>query len=71
MTLTRKDFEAIASGFRNSFDLDMLQDVKGHPERENLAFVGIEHAIMSVANVLAESNPRFDRMKFFEACFPN
>ena len=71
MTLTRKDFEAIASGFRNSFDLDMLQDVKGSPDRENLAFVGIEHAIVSVANVLAEANPRFDRMKFFEACLPN
>lgn len=69
MSMTRKDFEAIASGFAKAFDLEVMQDMDS-PERQNLAFVGIEHAIVTVSNVLAESNPRFDRMRFFEACLP-
>jgi len=55
--MTRKDYIAIARGFRTARPATMLQ--KRH---------GWFGAVVAVADELAQDNVRFDRQKFLDAC---
>jgi hypothetical protein len=59
--MTRKDYQMIAGAFAES--LDRVDG--GHQMSEWLAVSG---AALAVSDVLAADNPRFDRVKFLEAC---
>ena len=59
MTMSKSDFELIARVLSES-----KEDCKGDPDRE-----GYRNVIAGrFANVLSETNPRFDRVRFLRAC---
>ena len=57
--MTKKDFEALARAFAS---------VKPTPNTSNPAESLWEQAVEAVADVCQESNPRFNRSRFFAAC---
>lgn len=61
MTVTKKDFENVARCFKKIFD--------GEQSAQD-AFItrNVADLAHSVADIFAESNPRFDRMRFLIAC---
>jgi hypothetical protein len=56
--LTRSHYRAIAEAF--------AQQARTFPEAQNALFT----LALNIAQVLTENNPRFDRGRFFAACFP-
>lgn len=57
--MTRKDYQTIADGFREAIKANSDAAVCG----------GIDAAINHVSVKLAEDNPRFDRLRFKNACY--
>lgn len=55
--MSRKHFEALAAALRES-----------KPLAEQSALLQWQLDVAKVSDVLAESNPRFDRGKFLDAC---
>lgn len=60
MSMSRKDFEAIAAALKGSLPSDAEPD-------GDLAFQHV-NCCEAVADALANANPRFDRGRFLEAC---
>jgi hypothetical protein len=56
--MTRKDFVAIAAVFKNQLDVTVDSD-----ERRTLRNMAHE-----IADVCADTNPRFDHGRFLDAC---
>lgn len=71
--MTRKNFNAIAAAINqvatSARELrDMPNQSKGSAAQGAARFFGIQYAAEAIANVCAESNPRFDRNRFLTAC---
>lgn len=66
--MTRKDFNAIAAAFKQSqADIDHPTSILVTDEEKLDAHLGLGIAVGRVADVLAASNPNFDRARFFKA----
>jgi hypothetical protein len=61
-TLTKKHFALLASALHAA-----LQEVRPHPSVEQDASDGVHAAIGRVADALAQTNPAFDRQRFYDA----
>lgn len=63
LTMTKKDYELIASAFREwSYDFLVGKFTNASPKAV------LETLIEEIAIKLAEENPRFDHYKFYQAC---
>tara|TARA_Y100000004_G_C8757861_1_gene345238 strand:+ start:197 stop:433 length:237 start_codon:yes stop_codon:yes gene_type:complete len=77
--MSKKHYEAMASIFRHRFDMAEAQLPEDHTdgltELEELQYMArlgeINRIAMSLADVLAADNPRFNRRLFIKACQPN
>ncbi len=61
--MTRKDYELLASAISVNYEFA----VKHRKEQPTPDFV-IELLTQTLASVLKEDNPKFDKEKFFKAC---
>lgn len=71
--MSRKHFEAIAAEINRTYTCAKeLRDVAGQSEHSREVSAarcfGIKYAAEAVANACAESNPRFNRAHFLQAC---
>lgn len=67
--MTRKDYELIAAAIRRSstyFQSSMFFPVSEKEQTERRAM--LRHVTESIADRLADENPRFDRARFIDAC---
>jgi type IV secretory pathway TrbF-like protein len=75
MAMTKKDFEAIAAKVaevRSEYveNARVAYHDGEHVHRRSLesAVMGMDVAVTRISEALAASNPRFDRLKFLQAC---
>lgn len=64
--MTRRDFELIARVIR-----ERVEAVKGIPHSPSTALLTDAHVRLSIlmADALGQTNPRFDRQRFLNACY--
>lgn len=66
--MTRKDFNAIAAAFKQARADIEATDSLFRTDAERLdAHLGVSIAVQRVTDVLAASNPNFDRVRFLKA----
>ena len=63
--MTKRDFQAIARAIHES-EISQLRICDEN--QKNIVLECHSGTASRIANVLAESNPRFDRARFIEAC---
>jgi hypothetical protein len=62
--MTRKDYKAIAEAIKNVLELERRDNNGAGGPVENVVGLLSEN----IAGIMAQDNPRFDRIKFLSAC---